>query len=124
VTRGAAIGLRAGIVLCRALRWVNIEVSARLQIDPEAAIIVTRGPWCLRREGGRAVALVGGGPVVTVAMDYGMASWSVVRERYVGNVAIIETFMPDFLFVLRRDEEAFGIEAERMIEKAREDRDD
>lgn len=124
MTRGASIGLRAGIALCRALRWVNTRVSALLQIDPDAEIIVPRGPWCMRREGGHAVALVGGGPVVTVAMDYGMASWSVVRERYVGNVAIIETFMPDLLFVLRRDEEAFGIEAERMVEKAREYRDE
>lgn len=117
MTRLQQLAFRAALAALRALQSIRNEVAWSIGLDPAAEVRVHRGPWCIMRRDGQR-------PEVFVPFDYGTVGFLIAREWYMDGLVVVDVCLPELVLVMRRDEQVTGVTAERMAQRAEEDRRD
>lgn len=117
MTRLQQLAFRAALAALRALQSVRNEVAWSIGLDPAAEVRVHSGPWCIMRRDGQR-------PEVFAAFDYGTVKFDIAKEWHMDGIVVVDVCLPELVLVMRRDEQVTGITAERMVQRAEEDRRD
>lgn len=115
MTRLQQLAFRAALAALRTLQSVRNEVAYSVGLDPAAEVRVHGGPWCVMRRDGQR-------PEVFVVFDYGTVSFLIAKEWHMDSIVVVDTCFPELVLVMRRDEQVTGVTAERMVQRAEEDR--
>ena len=117
MTRLQSLAFRAALAALRALQSVRNEVAWSIGVDPAAEVRVHGGPWCIMRRDGER-------PQVFAACGCGTGRFEIAKEWHLDGIVVVDVCFPELVLVMRRDEQVTGITAERMVQRAEEDRRD